>query len=187
VVAGFDADKVKGVQLVEEAARFPGETTLERRSRLCSGTIRERRYDDALNILATLRQRLPRNRIPDGIGATALRAGRAAEADRSVGGSPSSQRTRGRRCSARLRCGITARSRAGGVETIPGGGGGSDDRADERRTTGAPRAHRAGEDRAGARRRATARRELDLAIKLAEADSDGSGARQAKALRDQIR
>jgi tetratricopeptide (TPR) repeat protein len=81
-VVGFGGDKDKGLRLVEEAARF-GETALEAQLALVFMYNRERNYEGALNVLASLRQRLPRNRLLWlESGATALRADRPADAER---------------------------------------------------------------------------------------------------------
>jgi tetratricopeptide (TPR) repeat protein len=82
-VAGFGGDKEKGVQLVEGAASYSGDNQDDARFALLLLYNREKRYDDALALLATLRQRFPRNRLMWlESGSTSLRAGRAADAER---------------------------------------------------------------------------------------------------------
>ena len=82
-VAGFGGGKEKGMAQIEEAAAYGGENQTEARFALILLYNREKRYDDALKVLATLRERYPRNRLVWlESGSTSLRAGRAAEADR---------------------------------------------------------------------------------------------------------
>jgi hypothetical protein len=82
-VAGFGGDKDKGVQLVEGAASYSGDNQEDARFALLLLYNRERRYDDALKLLAALRERFPRNRLMWlESGSTSLRAGRAADAER---------------------------------------------------------------------------------------------------------
>jgi hypothetical protein len=81
-VAGFRGGRDRGLQLIEAAAAFPGDNQMDARIALVLIYNRERRYGDALEQLAVLRARYPRNRLFWlESGATALRAGRAAEAD----------------------------------------------------------------------------------------------------------
>ncbi len=82
-VAGFGGDKDKGLKLVEDAAVYPGDNQEDARFALLLLYNREKRYDDALRLLATLREQFPRNRLVWlESGSTSLRAGRAADADR---------------------------------------------------------------------------------------------------------
>jgi len=82
-VVGFGGGKERGLKMIEEAAAFGGDNQEDARFALVLLYNREKRYDDALRMLATLRERYPRNRLAWlETGATALRAGRAAEADR---------------------------------------------------------------------------------------------------------
>lgn len=82
-VAGFGGGKEKGLQLVEEAAAYPGDSQTDARFALVLLYNRERRYDDALKQLAILRDRYPRNRLVWlETGATNLRAGHARDAER---------------------------------------------------------------------------------------------------------
>ena len=82
-VAGFGGDKEKGLRLVEGAASYSGDNQDDARFALLLLYNREKRYDDALALLATLRERFPRNRLMWlESGSTSLRAGKPADADR---------------------------------------------------------------------------------------------------------
>ena len=82
-VAGFGGGKDKGIRQIEDAAAYGGDNQTEARFALILLYNREKRYDQALQVLATLRQRYPRNRLVWlESGSTSLRAGRAAEAER---------------------------------------------------------------------------------------------------------
>jgi tetratricopeptide (TPR) repeat protein len=82
-IAGFGGDKDRGLRLIEGAAAYGGENEEDARLALVLLYNREKRYDDALAQLATMRERYPRNRLVWlEAGSTALRAGRAAEAAR---------------------------------------------------------------------------------------------------------
>ncbi len=82
-VAGFGGDKARGLKMVEEAAAYPGLSQAEARFALVLMYNRERRFGDALRMLADLRQQYPRNRLLWlETGATSLRAGHAAQAER---------------------------------------------------------------------------------------------------------
>ena len=82
-MAGFGGGKERGLRMVEEAAAYPGDNQTDARFALILIYNRERRYDDALKQLAVLRQQFPRNRLVWlESGATSLRAGRAADAER---------------------------------------------------------------------------------------------------------
>jgi hypothetical protein len=82
-VAGFGGGKERGLQLVESAAAYDGENQSDARIALILLYNREQRYDAALNVLAALRQRYPRNRLLWlESGSTLLRAGRFADAER---------------------------------------------------------------------------------------------------------
>jgi tetratricopeptide (TPR) repeat protein len=84
-VVGFSGGKERGLQMVEEAAAYPGDNQEDARFALILLYNREKRYDDALKVLALLRERYPRNRLVwFETGATALRAGRAADAERAL-------------------------------------------------------------------------------------------------------
>ena len=81
-VAGFGGDKDRGLRMIEEAAASNTEAAPDARFALVLLYNREARYDDALRVLAELRKEFPRNRILWlEAGATALRAGRAADAE----------------------------------------------------------------------------------------------------------
>ena len=81
-VAGFGGGKEKGLRLIEETAAAAGENRTDAEFALVLLYNRERRYDDAMRVLGNLRRRYPRNRLVLlEAGATAARAGKAAEAD----------------------------------------------------------------------------------------------------------
>ena len=82
-MAGFGGGKEKGLRLIRAASDYPGENQTDARLALLLIYNREGRFDDALAELAALRERYPRNRIFWlETGATNLRAGRPAEAER---------------------------------------------------------------------------------------------------------
>jgi tetratricopeptide (TPR) repeat protein len=84
-VAGLDGGRQKGLQLIEAAAEYRSENQADARLALVLLYNRERRYDDALTQLTKLREQYPRNRLLWlESGATSLRAGRAAEAERTL-------------------------------------------------------------------------------------------------------
>jgi tetratricopeptide (TPR) repeat protein len=84
-VVGFGGGKDKGLQMVEGAAAYAGDNQEDARFALILLYNREQRYDDALKVLATLRDRFPRNRLMWlESGSTSLRAGRAADAERFI-------------------------------------------------------------------------------------------------------
>jgi len=79
---GFGGDKERGLRMVEDAAAYPGDNQEDARFALVLLYNREKRFDDALRVLATLRQCFPRNRLAWlETGSTLLRSGRAAEAE----------------------------------------------------------------------------------------------------------
>ena len=81
-VAGVDGGRRKGLQLIEAAAEYRSENQASARFALVLLYNRERRYDEALAQLKTLREQYPRNRLLWlESGATSLRAGRAAQAE----------------------------------------------------------------------------------------------------------
>ena len=81
--AGFGGDKDRGLQMIEEAASGRGDASTDAKFALVLLYNRESRHADALRVLADLQQEFPRNRILWlEAGATALRGGRAAEAER---------------------------------------------------------------------------------------------------------
>jgi Flp pilus assembly protein TadD len=81
-VAGFGGDAARGIQMIEEASRHPGEGAADAKFALVLVYNREARHRDALRVLEQLQKEFPRNRILwlEG-GATMLRAGRPAEAE----------------------------------------------------------------------------------------------------------
>lgn len=82
-VVGFGGGAERGIQMIEEAAAHGGEASADAKFALVLLYNREGRYDEALATLAQLRRAFPRNRILWlEAGATALRAGRAADAER---------------------------------------------------------------------------------------------------------
>jgi tetratricopeptide (TPR) repeat protein len=82
-VAGFGGDKDRGIRMVEEAAAQGGDAVDDARFALVLLYNREGRYDEALRVLGQLQRTFPRNRILWlEAGATALRAGRPADAER---------------------------------------------------------------------------------------------------------
>jgi predicted Zn-dependent protease len=83
---GLAGDRARGIALVEEAARYPGEGQTNARLALVAIYNRERQYDAALRVLDGLQRQYPRNRLLWlEAGATALRAGRRSEAARYLG------------------------------------------------------------------------------------------------------
>lgn len=82
-VAGMDGGREEGLSLVASAAASDSAVQTEARFALVLLYNRERRWDDALGVLAQLRASYPRNRLLWlESGATALRAGRLREAER---------------------------------------------------------------------------------------------------------
>ena len=112
-IAGFGGGKEKGIKQIEDAAAYGGDNQTDARFALILLYNREKRYDDALKELATLRERYPRNRLVWlESGSTSLRAGRAADAERFLSdGLRGSPTIRGRGCSARTRSGTTSAAR----------------------------------------------------------------------------
>ena len=84
-VVGFGGGKEQGIRLLEEAAAFPSDVQADARFALVLIYNREKRFDDALGMIRALQQAYPRNRLLWlEEGATALRAGRAADAERAI-------------------------------------------------------------------------------------------------------
>jgi tetratricopeptide (TPR) repeat protein len=82
-MAGFGGGKQRGLHLIEEAAAYAGENRTDARLALVLIYNREKQYENALEQLAILRQAFPRNRLLWlETGATSLRAGRPADAER---------------------------------------------------------------------------------------------------------
>jgi tetratricopeptide (TPR) repeat protein len=76
-IGGLDGNKAQGIEMIEAAARYPGENQTDARFLLVLIYNREQRYDDALKVLAELQGRYPGNRLLWlEAGGTALRAGR---------------------------------------------------------------------------------------------------------------
>jgi len=84
-VAGFGGGRERGLRLIEDAAAYRSDAQAEAQFLLVLIYNRERRYSDALRLIADLQRRYPRNRFLwlNGAG-TALRAGRPKEAERFV-------------------------------------------------------------------------------------------------------
>lgn len=81
-VVGFGGGRERGVQMIEEAAAYPGESQVEAKFALVLLYNRERRFDQALALIRELQARFPRNRLLWlEAGATALRAGRPSVAE----------------------------------------------------------------------------------------------------------
>lgn len=81
-VAGFGGGKERGIQLIERAAAGKSDARTDAMFALVVVYNRERRYDDALKVLRQLKEIYPRNRlVVVEEASTALRAGRAAEAE----------------------------------------------------------------------------------------------------------
>jgi tetratricopeptide (TPR) repeat protein len=82
-VVGFGGDKAKGLQMIEEAAAYGGDNQEDARFALILLYNRERRYDDAMKVIDTLRAKYQRNRLMWlEAASTALRASRWADAER---------------------------------------------------------------------------------------------------------
>lgn len=82
-LAGFGGDKSRGLRMIEEAARYPGDTMADAKFALMLLYNRDARYDEALAVIRELMSRFPRNRVLRlEAGATAIRARQYSEADR---------------------------------------------------------------------------------------------------------
>jgi tetratricopeptide (TPR) repeat protein len=80
-LAGMSGDRVRALQLVEDAARYPSDVQANAMFTLILMYNRESRYGDALRVIEELKERFPRNRLLWlEEGGTALRAGKFAEA-----------------------------------------------------------------------------------------------------------
>jgi tetratricopeptide (TPR) repeat protein len=80
-LSGFGGGRVRGLRMVEDAARYPSDVQTNARFTLVLLYNREGRYDDALEVIRQLLARYPRNRLLRlEAGSTALRAKRPAEA-----------------------------------------------------------------------------------------------------------
>jgi tetratricopeptide (TPR) repeat protein len=81
-VAGFGGGRERGIRLLEETAAQGGDVRTDALFALVLVYNRERRYDDAMRVLQELRRIYPRNRLVLlEAGSTALRAGRARDAE----------------------------------------------------------------------------------------------------------
>jgi tetratricopeptide (TPR) repeat protein len=81
-VVGFGGGRERGLHMVEEAAAGSAENRTDAQFALVLLYNREKRYADALRVLGSLRREYPRNRLVVlEEGATAVRAGLAAQAD----------------------------------------------------------------------------------------------------------
>lgn len=82
-VVGFGGGRERGIQMVQETAASATESRTDAMFALVLLHNRERRFDEALRVLADLRRTYPRNRLVVlEAGSTALRAGRLADAER---------------------------------------------------------------------------------------------------------
>jgi tetratricopeptide (TPR) repeat protein len=82
-MAGFGGDKARGIRMIEDAVMYGGDNQEDARFTLVLVYNREKRYDLALQELELLRSKYPLNRLVWlERGATALRAGRPADAER---------------------------------------------------------------------------------------------------------
>ena len=81
-VVGFGGGKERGLRMIEETVQAGGENRTDAEFALVLLYNRERRYDDAMRVMRDLRRRYPRNRLVLlEAGATAVRAGRPADAE----------------------------------------------------------------------------------------------------------
>jgi tetratricopeptide (TPR) repeat protein len=82
-MAGFGGDKARGIRMVEDAMMYGGDNQEDARFALILVYNREKRYDQALQLLELLRAKYPQNRLVWlERGSTSLRAGRPGDADR---------------------------------------------------------------------------------------------------------
>jgi tetratricopeptide (TPR) repeat protein len=186
-VAGFGGGREKGLQLIQQAAEYPGDNQADARLALVLLYNREQRYDEALQQLEKLREQYPRNRLfLLEAGATLLRANRNAEADRllseGISGLATDRRRRMlgeealwhyKRGAARAALGRTAEARADLLTALSGEG----------RNWVHGRSHfELGKIELKAGNRQAAREHLASAIRLCESDRDGATADEAKKL-----
>jgi tetratricopeptide (TPR) repeat protein len=81
-VVGFGGGKERGLRMIEETVQAGGENRTDAEFALVLLYNRERRYDDAMRVMSDLRRQYPRNRLVLlEAGATAVRAGRPADAE----------------------------------------------------------------------------------------------------------
>ena len=84
-LVGFGGGKERGLEMLREAATYPSEAQADARFALILFYNREGRYNDALAMVRGLERSYPRNRLLWlEEGGTALRAGRADEAERAL-------------------------------------------------------------------------------------------------------
>jgi tetratricopeptide (TPR) repeat protein len=186
-MAGFGGDKERGLRMIEEATAYPGDNQTDARFALVLIYNRERRYDSALEQLAILRQQFPRNRLVWlEAGATNLRAGRPADAERFLAEGLSrfarDQRPRMfgedalwlyKRGAARAALGRTAEAEEDLRTAL----------SSEGRKWVLGRAHlELGKLRTTAGNRAAAKAEFQAAAALCDADNDGATADEARRL-----
>ena len=186
-MAGFGGDKDKGVQMVEGAASYPGSNQTDARVALLLLYNREHRYDDALRQAEELRARYPRNRLfLLEEGSTSLRAGKTGDAERLLSEGITRLATDNRprmfgevalwyykRGAARAALGRVMEARTDLAEAI----------GTEGRNWVHGRSHlELGKLALKAGDRATAGRELGMAISLCEGDNDAASAAQARLL-----
>lgn len=187
-LAGFGGGRQRGLHMIEEAAAFDSDARIEAKFALVLLYNRERRYAAALRILEELQRLFPRNRLLWlEAGATALRAGQAAEAER--------QLTRGLALLSADR-----RPRMAGEEmlwrykhgaALAALGRRDEARGELQRAVAEPgrtwirgRTHtELGRLAAAAGDRAGAVREFDRAVTLCESDNDPMGAAEARRLK----
>jgi tetratricopeptide (TPR) repeat protein len=81
-MVGFGGGKERGLRMIEEAAAYPGLTQTDAKFALLLLYNRERRFDDAMRVIADLQQQYPRNRqLWYEAGTTLIRAARYQEAE----------------------------------------------------------------------------------------------------------
>ena len=190
-VVGFGGGRERGIQMIEEAASYPGENQDDAHFALILLYNRERRYDDALRQLAAMRERYPRNRLMWlETGSTYLRAGRAADAERILNegfarfGDDRRERMFGEQALWHYKRGA-ARAALGRA---------SDAEADLKRALALDgrkwvhgRTHlELGKLAAKSGNRAVARTEFQTAISLCESDNDPGAAEEARRLAKQV-
>ena len=186
-VVGFGGGRERGIHLVEEAAAYGGDNQDDARFALVLMYNREKRWDEALKELAGLRDRFPRNRLVWlELGSTLIRAGRLVDADRiltegmSKFASDTRQRMFGedalwfhKRGTARAWQGRTAEAEADFKRALE---------LDGRKWVHGRTHLEIGRLATKRGDRATARKELQIAISLCESDNDPIAADEARQL-----
>jgi predicted Zn-dependent protease len=186
-VVGFGGGKERGLKMIEEAASYGGDNQEDARFALVLLYNRDQRYDDALRTLAVLRERYPRNRLAWlETGATCLRAGRPADAERFLSeglqrvATDTRQRMFGedalwyyKRGAARAALGRSADADADLVRALS---------AEGRKWVHGRTNLELGKLALKAGQRPVARRALEAAINLCDADNDGATADEARRL-----